>query len=186
MKLLLLLLSISTYCYIAAEGFVSGTYVKVPDGYETINTLKPHDKIICYDFTQRTEVEHSIIEIRKQHVDYYIRLAAHDSIIEVSPDQKFYLHTLRKWETIDTISKSPELLQLLYAESRIACLGEIYQESYVYILTLDEPHNFFITPHDILVHNFAPAITLIFAFEGFSFEFLAAQSLAAIGGSFIG
>jgi hypothetical protein len=168
-KFLLVLVSISTYCFIGAEGFVAGTYVKVPNGYETIDKLNPHDKVISYDFNQSTTVERSIVEISKQYVDRYIRLVAHDSIIEVSPEQKFYLHALKKWETIDTIKNNPELLHILYTESHIAYLGDIDQECDVYMLTLDEPHNFFITPHGILVHNF-----------------LAAQSLAAIGGSLIG
>ena len=185
MKLWLVLVSISTYCYIGAEGFVAGTYVKVPHGYETIDNLKSDDKIISYDFNQNAAVERSIIEIHKQHVDQYIRLVAYDSIIEVSPEQKFYLHALKKWETIDTIKNSPELLHILYIESHIAYLGDIDQGCDVYMLTLDEPHNFFITSHDILVHNFL-AITLFFAFGEGTIDFLLAESLAAIGGSLIG
>lgn len=168
---------------ICADGFTADTLIKTNTGYTQIENLKPQDSVICYDFDQHAQIERPIREIHKQHVSKYIRLAVHKTFVHVSPNQKFYLRALNTWETIEKIKNDPELLQALYADSRIACLGEIQQETDVYMLTLDEPHNFFITPHDILVHNFFPMITLIWAFEGFDFTFLTAESLAAIGGS---
>src|SRR5688572_13207812 len=82
-----------------SEGFVVGTLIKTPIGYEKIENLKTGDNVLCFD-KNRNIVERPIIYTAQKLIDSYEKVHIGDEWIGCSPDQLFYNTDSDKWISI--------------------------------------------------------------------------------------
>lgn len=147
-----------------SEGFVAGTLVKTPDGYKTIETFACKEHIACLDCAASRLVEGKVTRVHKRRAKTCIRLIAHDCSVEMAGEQRLYIPSLKKWARAQDIAHDNELLQTLKQDYALEALQEINEEKDVYTITVSPHHNFFVTKHHILAHNWL-VLELAFLFE---------------------
>lgn len=136
-----------------AEGLLGTTAVKTDNGYRKIAELKVGDIICCYDFTNQRETTSKVTYADKIHLKKHIQIIVNDQIVHVSPSHKFYIPSLNMWVTATDIRNNLNLRQLV--DPNIKDVKEVKEALDVVRITVDEKQNYFITDHNILVHNFA-------------------------------
>ena len=135
------------------EGFAASTLVKTPEGYAKIEDLHNGDTVICYD-SHKNYTSSVITNISKMHIDHYVVITLSNEKIYTTLDQPFYDSSKNRWiatsslKTGDTFSGSIIKVEL------------INEPIDVYLISILEHHNFFITQTEICVHNFFPPVVL--------------------------
>jgi Novel toxin 21 len=143
-----------------AEGFAAGTLVKVPNGYVKIEDVKVGELVICWDDTQQF-VARPIFFITKKRVSRYACIVIDDETIKLSGKQKLYNMASRSWTTVRDLKNM---------------LVKLRNEPIdLYMLSVEEYHNFFVSKADICAHNFIPAIV-----AGISFLFGSGIEIAGV------
>jgi hypothetical protein len=160
------------------EGFSAGTLVKTPGGYTLIEQLKNGDKVISCDSGGKL-ICGIVSRIQKQNTSSLLEVAIPSEKIYVVPNHKFFSPSKKEWKEIEDLFD----VYTLFNDQKCVSIQSIkplknLKNKEVFLLTVHPNHNFFITKHDILVHNFAftiPIFTWVFG-EGIKFI-----SLAALG-----
>ncbi len=143
-----------------AEGFAAGTLVKVPNGYERIEDLKVGDVVICWDDTHNF-VERPICYVARKSIPHYVSVAIDDEFLELSANQQLYDTATASWIMVSDFDNA---------------LIKFKEESVdVYVITVGQYHNFFVSKADICAHNFIPAIV-----AGISFLFGSGVEIAGV------
>lgn len=147
----------SFFSIVFSEGFAAGTLVKTPTGYEQIENLSAGDIILCFDSAQNI-VERPVVYITKKHISSYARVLINNEYINLSPDQKFYSITNNTWFSILNL-QAHNILSI--QPSKISFIESIELKCIpidIYLLSIAEHHNFFVTKANICAHNFFPII----------------------------
>jgi len=141
-----------------AEGFIAGTLVKTATGYTTIENILPGDHVLCFD-DQRRLVERPVIFIAKKQIDRYICLMVNNEVICACCDQKLLSVVNNEWVIVQKLREHDLLMA---AETNYALTSiEMKNESVdVYVLSVAEYHNFFVSKVDLSAHNLFPVILL--------------------------
>ncbi len=134
------------------EGLLGTTVVKTDNGYRKISELQVGDAICCYDFTNQKETQSKVTYADKVHLKKHIQIAVNDQVVRVSPSHKFYIHSLNLWVTATDIKNNENLRELV--DPNIKDVKEVKEALDVVRITVDDKQNYFITDHNILVHNF--------------------------------
>lgn len=150
-KWLLFLLFCAVQCQ--AEGFCSGTLVKISDDYTSIENLQVGDRVICYD-TAKNHVEELVSNVIKKSIDQYVRIHVADEYIRVACDQLLYDDESATWITAASL-KTGDVLA-----GRTITVELINEPSDVYLISVAQYHNFFVSSLDICTHNFVPAVII--------------------------
>ena len=128
-----------------AEGFLAGTMVKIPDGYERIEEIYIGDRVVCLD-NEKNNVESIVTYVGKNCVDKYVLVRYTDECIEAACDQLFLNEENNSW--IDALSlQDSEVINRSKAD--------------VYQISVAHYHNYFVTKKDICVHNFLPPLVAV-------------------------
>ncbi len=146
------------------EGLIGSTAIKTEKGYCKIEELKAGDRVACYDAKNSKQTHSIVTHADTLHVSKYIEITINDQVIGVAPGHKFYVQSNDATITAQDLKDSPFLWELV--DSRIQDVQEIDQPLDVVRITIDEHHNFYITEHDILVHNYGAATFKLFAIIG--------------------
>jgi hypothetical protein len=163
-----------------AQGFVAGTLVKIPSGYLPIEQITKDDLVIAYRNNEYVErrVTHTI---RNKNSCFY-HIVVDGAFIDVAPDQKLYISEKNEWIDAKGILSG----QAISTNRKLRCVDQIIRvdeevEMFDFIVEID--HNFCVTHHDIVVHNFAPVfIGLSFLIEACAIEFAGISLATAIAG----
>lgn len=138
------------------EGFSGATVVKTDQGYRKIEDIKAGDLVACYDKTTAKQTYNRVILTDKTHLSKHIQITfANNETIKVGPKHRFYAQSLDKFITAEELKNHPELQALI--DIGIQDIQEVDQGLDVVRLGVHSNHNFYITDHDFLVHNFFPA-----------------------------
>lgn len=140
------------------EGFLGSTIIKTDTGYKKIADLKIGDTVICYDREKFKKNTSKITNINRQRVPKHIQITIDGKILQVAQQHKFYVESYDTWITAQELHDSPHLRELV--DSKIQNVQEVNQPLDVLNVTIDSNHNFYITEHNILVHNFSPEIII--------------------------
>ena len=117
------------------EGFVTGTLIKMQDGYELIENIAIGDIVIDANGNP-TEV----IAITRRFVDKYIQLNLQDTIISAGCDQQLYYSSLSSW----------------VKACNIPCHKKcIFECTFIHALTTIS-HTLVVAVQDIPAHNMIP------------------------------
>lgn len=175
MKMFQLLLTLFLLFFVqeSYSGFVAGTLVKVPDGYEPIEILVPGSMVYSLD-----KQGHVCFSKVKKIISYKCCRAVvfqlQDVEIVTVPFQKYYISNF--WQDAKDITIDTKLSSLIGAEISINSIQTCEQEVEFFDIQLEDVHTFCVTRHDIVVHNFPPVfIGIAFSvgggitFEGIQF-----------------
>lgn len=177
----LFLFIISVFHQLHAEGFAAGTMIKVPDGYTIIENLHIGDYVVCYD-SNKNYIASKVACINKKSVEQCVRIAISEESLSLACDQRLYKEDNNTWVAAESLQNGDVLA------GQIIDVELIDQPIDVYLLSVAQYHNFFVTKADLCAHNFFPPIVLaISAAFGLGSVELAGVScgLAAVG-AFLG
>lgn len=150
-----------------AAGFYQTTLVQTPRGLVPIETVESKDIIYSYDFLSKVVCAQTIKYTIATPSKKLVAVQLPDEILLVAPDQQFYLADLQKWVRADALKKDA----LLFSPSgKTVTVGsvtskELEKEEFFYDFTIEPTHNFLVSRHSILTHNwifFFPTITWVF------------------------
>jgi hypothetical protein len=150
---LLVVFSLFFIDYCCAEGFAPGTLIKVPAGYVAIESLHIGDCAVCYD-ADKNIVEGTISCITRKTVDAYVRIAIADEHIYVACDQLLYDENCDVW-IVAALLKNGDILA-----GHTITVEFVNTPIDLYLLSVAQHHNFFVTKSDVCAHNFFPPIVL--------------------------
>lgn len=158
-----------------AEGFSAGTLVKIPDGYAQIEDLRVGDSVLCYD-AQKSIVASSVVYVAKKSVDCYARIILADECLCVACDQQLYDENNKTWIVSQSLSNNADIT-----------IEVINKPIDLYLISVAQHHNFFVTKADICAHNFIPLILAVSAAFGLGSVELTGISFGVAGlGTFLG
>jgi hypothetical protein len=137
------------FCF--PEGFTSGTLVKVPQGYVKIENLFIGDYISCYD-SENNLTQGLITHILKKSANNYLRIEGDHEAIYIGCDQKLYDEISQSWIVANSFSQNDII------NGKNFSINFIDEPIELYLLSIQEHHNFLVSKKDIRVHNFIPII----------------------------
>ena len=146
------------------SGFVSGTLVKIPDGYEAIENLFPGDMVCSFDLQGNIQIS-KVKEVVSYVSSRAIRIKIQDDLIATSPSQKYYIPYIDSWQEAENIKSDTKLCSLSCESVEVNDIVELYDDVDFFDIHLEDVHTFCVTKQDIVVHNFIPI------FAGISFVF---------------
>lgn len=152
-------------------GIWPDTLVKTTTGYGAIQSLKNNDPIISFDGVKAVpdQVRHVWSVIHASG----IKISFKDDAILVSPQQRFYLPVGNKWVAAVNLRRGDYLLNA--AGYKVEIMATEFSEGPVrlYDISVLHNHNFFISQHELLVHNAIPIMfSLAWAFGGGAIEYI--------------
>jgi hypothetical protein len=118
-----------------------------------VEDLKIGDTVLCYDPKINQQKLSKVTYADKIHLAEHIQITINDQILQVAPEHKFWLQSSHTWITAEELAQHPEMLQQVDPEFQ--SVQKIDQPLDVLRITVDRNHNFYITEHNILTHNFA-------------------------------
>ena len=153
MKLCIILVAFAIHISIQGEGFLAGTVVNTPCGCKTIESLQIQDPITSLHNNSVKTTE--IATIKHVLLKSYLEIAVGNEIINVALDHKFYLPIKNKWVEAQQLINGDVLLCAHNQTIQIDTIEFIDHAVIAYSLSVNKYHTFFISSHNILVHNFA-------------------------------
>lgn len=157
----ILLLTIHSILF---AGFSYNTPVKTGQTYTLIQDIQINDYVDCID-ESNTITQKPVTHIKKTSHTLFVRIYCNDIIIETPPQQLFYATPENIWKTAYDLTIQDSVYTYDGIFIRIAHIETIEEQKDFYDLSLDDVHNFFITPSGVLVHNFIVLPVLLL--EGF-------------------
>ena len=158
-KLSIFIFLLTTYSFLFA-GFSYNTVVKTEESYTAIQDIQVNDYVDCINseniITQK-QVKH--IKTTKHHL--FIRIYCNNNIIETPLQQVFYTAPENIWKEAHNLTAQDSLYTYHHTFLPITYIETIAEQKDFYDLSLEDVHNFFITPSAILVHNFIVLPVLI-------------------------
>lgn len=175
LRVTLFLSLIFQFILCSAEGFSAGTLVKIPDGYAKIEDLRIGDHVLCYD-NQKNIVESPIIHIAKKAFNSYVRITFADECLCIACDQQLYDENNGAWVVAQSLRSNADI-----------AIEIVNQPIDLYLITVAQHHNFFVTRADICAHNFIPLVLAVSAAFGLGSVELASVGFGVAGlGTFLG
>lgn len=153
------LLGLFCGAFILSEGFTAGTLVKTPHGYTVIEDLSVGDLVVCFDDNNNC-VERLVTHVARENVLEYAAVFTENECICLSVDQQMYVEELQEWSKPADLKIGDFLLTSCFGLHSIKSIAEIKEPACVYLLSVEEYHNFFVSQGDFCAHNFFPAIFL--------------------------
>jgi hypothetical protein len=177
---------------LTAEGFLADTHVKTSSsGYAAIEALSVGDQLLCpdlrgIDHAQKIARIHKVTPKceREDGSTRVVFVSIDGEIIGMAPDQRFYCPEHAQWVIAQDSAESGACAHLF---------DNIWVQDYdapvtFYAITLDTsstrdasceiyPH-FYVTNHDLIVHNAGPGIIMI---PGIILGMAATSPVAAVG-----
>lgn len=147
-----LFLTFFIHSLLTGEGFVAGTLVKTPYGYAKIDELAVGDSILCNNF-DGTFTTSTIIRTYKKLYTRLIRLVVDHTIIYVEPHHLFYLPCQKRWCKASELCNGGALLKGIDDTVIITDIHETRGALYLYDISVDTYHTFYVSQEDITVHN---------------------------------
>ena len=139
--------------HIQSKGFLPHTKVKTTSGYSSIRQLKANAFVLSYDNTGKQQQTSLISHNTKSTSNHYIKITIGDTTICCAPDQKFYAYNQQQWITADQLRITDLLINSNNQPITTDSIELVKKDCTFYALSLEPNHTYYISHHDILVHN---------------------------------
>lgn len=144
------------------EGIVSGTLVVTPNGLVAVEKLKKGDFVTAFDINKNQKIKCKIEDLYQKKVKQYVSITIDNQIINVAAEHIFYLPIERTWIRAKNLKKNDIVFNADDKLAIIKATAITNNSTEVYVLIIENMHNFIISNKNILVHNLgfvaAPAI----------------------------
>ncbi len=145
---------------ITPEGFLHNTFVKTTSGYSYVEQLKPNDFIFSHVIDNHKSEKSIITHSTKSRSDQFVRITIGNSTICCASDQKFYAYNHQQWITADQLQITDLLMGNDGDAVAIDSINVTNQPCTFYALSLETNHTYYISHHNILVHNAVPVVVI--------------------------
>jgi hypothetical protein len=164
-------------------GFTAQTLVKTVNGYTPIRYLNVGDRVLARN-SAGVEIQRKITHKKSCVASRYVRIIVGDVTIVAHAKQRFYLPDKGRWRLAQNLVVGDMLLGADKVLVPVQEVTRIDESIKLYDITVKGWHNFLVSEHDILVHNFAPAFFVGLSWAvGAGIEFLGATiSVVSVGG----
>lgn len=144
-------------------GFAKGTLVKTPHGYAAIETIRAGDSVVSYNDEYHQSTMGKVTRVVVCLSNRAVRVYSKDVSLVADCNQQFCVPIAHEWIT-------PR--DSCFLQQVSACYADMDQITLqrpviLYDLVIEPYHTFYVTTHDIIVHNvmehalaFVPAITI--------------------------
>lgn len=143
------------------HGFDKFTLVKAPGEYKSIGFIhddffKDDQYVLSYDFDLEKCTTARVKRVVWGKANCYFRIKFdYHSAIMCTPDQEFYVPANEDWVPAYKLQIGDELLSNGQDLKPITYIEFIKEPITIYILEVEEPHNYLVGHHGILTHNAA-------------------------------
>ncbi len=164
MYLFILCLNVLMHALLHGEGFIEGTLVATQHQHIPIEQLTRNSFVMSYSPSNKYYAEQKVLLQSKHQVTCYLQITIQDEIINVTHNHRFYLPLERQWIRAAQLKPGHALLT---ASGPLVCINaitEIQQLATAYNLSVNNFHTFFVSRHNILVHNIAVVIPIAISF----------------------
>lgn len=134
------------------EGLVGSTQIKTNNGYSKLEDIKAGDLVACYDITNSKQIYNRVSGVDNVCLKKYVQITTNNQqIIKVAAEHRFYIPTSDAWISAEDLVEYPAFMKLI--NPNIEEIRLVNEELEVIRISVEGNHNFYITDHDILVHN---------------------------------
>lgn len=154
-------------------GFAAGTKIKVGNEYKNIELIKVGDSVTSIDINTGKVCLKKVLGIQKKLAPKTVHITTNTQTIICDQHQKFCIYgSASYWKRAQQLRTA----QIFVADKPqfIEKLALFDEEIALFDLYIEDFHTFFITPQEILVHNFIPIVI------GLSWAFGAGGSAALV------
>ena len=134
-------------------GFPSGTQVKIPGGYKSIEQIKIGDLVFAIEPDGNCDIT-SVVQVASYTWHKYMLIEIDDSAIISMTGQRFYNPIENRWIKAKHIQKDTPLLSGMNEVLYVRFVKKIYQPIEIFDIRLKDVHTFCVGDRDIVVHNF--------------------------------
>ena len=160
---------------ICAHGFGKDAYVNLPDGrLQAIDNISKHQlkqkggySVLAYNENARTTTAKKIRSIGVSQSNCYCAISfnSHNSAdICCTPDQEFYISSLKKWMPAFQLLVGDELQTKDGNCAEITHITFVQSPLEVFIIEVEELHTFFVSRYAVLTHNIILPIQVLAGF----------------------
>ncbi len=167
------------------KGIDRNTLIKTVDGHCLVKDIQERDTVFSYDFKNGSIAQEEVLFVFKKIKQFYIKITIESEEINVSSEVLFYLPLEKRWKAACFLTTKDILLQFSGKFIGINSIEKINEPIELVTLSTSDHHNFFISSHEICVHNFDIGIALGWLFGG-GLEFSGAKIASTIAGTAIG
>ncbi|MGE0010305.1 MAG: polymorphic toxin type 37 domain-containing protein [Candidatus Babeliales bacterium] len=142
-------------------GFIAGTIIKTTQGYIPIEMIVEGDQVCSYNTEKNVFEFYAVTHINQKKVTHLKSIAVDQAIIITDTEQQFYLCNEEKW--INALDLQPGMQLQSYLNKKL-CISEVkdfFINAIIYELTVECNHNFCVTTHELVAHNFVIAIPIL-------------------------
>jgi hypothetical protein len=132
--------------------FSEDTLVSVEDGLQTISTLEVGDYVLAYDEASDSIGYYSIISVWVHKDPVVVHLTIDGELIETTPEHPFYTAD-GEWVTAGALHVGDKVWQDNGGYGVVEAVAFAEQPQWMYNLTVDQAHTFFVGEGQWLVHN---------------------------------
>jgi hypothetical protein len=132
--------------------FSEDTLVSTENGLEAISTLGISDYVLAYDETSGSIGYYPVVGVWAHKDPVVVRLTIDGEVIETTPDHPFYVMD-GKWKTADELKVDGKVRRADGSCGVIESVEFVEQPEWMYNLTVDQAHTYFVGKGRWLVHN---------------------------------
>jgi len=141
-------------------GFAAHTSVTLPmGGFIAIKDIQVGDKVLCRD-EKNGYISQEVIAIQSHQVHDCVCVILDNAHIITAHNQKFYLSDHKRWKIAGYLQPGDRLLGKLGQTVLVKYVLKIPRSVKLYDFTVKEYHNFLVSKHGIVAHNFIPAVAV--------------------------
>jgi hypothetical protein len=135
--------------------FSPETLVQTPDGPRVIADLNVDDRIWTYDFSTRTRVVRSVIQVHRGHTRAFYEIRLRDCVVRATSQHRFWVESELAWRTAETLTRGMMLLHVNGCTTEVLAVerkAEADADAETFNVSVDEFPMFFVGS-GVLVHN---------------------------------
>ncbi len=151
----------SVSLFMSASAFDGGTLITTSSGrLKSIQELKVGDEVICYNSNLQPETN-LIKGLYAFSVDSKMNITTADNItITTSLMERFYLPVENQWVCAKDLKEGDRLLNENLEQVAITLVEQLNDKGVLFLLSVDNQHNFLASQGKYLVHNGALGATM--------------------------
>ncbi|MEI6790523.1 MAG: polymorphic toxin-type HINT domain-containing protein [Myxococcaceae bacterium] len=167
-------------------GFVQGTIVHTFTGPDTIQNIHVNDRLLSFDLKTGNIVHSRVLDVHQVQVDELAKVTIEGEIFYLNPKHRFYVANIEDWVAAKDLKPNFHILFSKEGKHLVVDTVKIIRgRSYVYDLTLEDTHNYFVGKNKVLVHNIV-ILAAVFSYIGTGITITAATlAVAATIGALI-